>query len=621
MEPMDESENEIHHETGDTILKPPFIALLCARPDWGKTTMIKYIALQLASLYACVFVIAASGEEEYAKDWDWLNKRFIFTDFEYEEKYVDSKGKERSRVKLILPKIMNAALKVKKSGTGKRTLVIVDDYMGLGKKIVSGKQWSGFITTNRKRDTDVILSAHQYQNFTSTLLRNIFTDQILGRQKESNGVKLLYNTFGKDSKEEFTFAKWEQLIRRDIQPHEFIHRNEETNTWKSIKVCTVDFRFYSVPEDLNCGKEMIVIGNVDNIDLSTFEKGESERDKTNDIVDNAPMFRDPDSVNNPDPDDDMLADLRRDEPQQQEVMNEDEESQQQQPEEDNQSNEGEQSENGSDGGRRSPKRSRKEIKVRESREIQELPADSAPNDQRSLMELIGGRIRDEKLSRDEQRYRHKMEVVGMYLQEPNNPDYELCKKIRPDLDTINWQLLPYAELKDFYIKYKVKSDLREQLGGINARYDLIDFVVGESASHVFDDNRLKEHCVGYFSAAKHRDIIATLEASDPFRRAKVDTFDKWLTILYPIAISAYSMWTESRLQNNLKENEHKKIFTEEQLENLLASIEVPPDDDYEDESSNHQHTNYNDDEAVEDVEDPERSGDEEPSDAEDITHE
>lgn len=264
-----------------TLLTLPTLCLIIAPFGSGKTTLLKYLLLEQLQNIAGVVVISATGIDSYSTNYSFLNKKYIY----------DSWSDD------FISRICKLGKKIKKHDPSKHLVLIFDDSIGIAKGLFKKEENKKIFTQLRHFNISVLISQHQIQNETTTLIRKNAKDVILFCESEVNGLKMLYESFGRSSANLSQFSDFEQKIR-GLPKYHFLHWNRDTKIFVegSAPSDLPNFRIVLHPEDLKEKEKMLLYGNREGYNLSLIEKNEEEVEEISD--DDHELFRETKDANN-----------------------------------------------------------------------------------------------------------------------------------------------------------------------------------------------------------------------------------------------------------------------------------------------------------------------------------
>jgi hypothetical protein len=254
------------------LLTLPSLCLLVAPIGSGKTRLLKYLALLYASRIKCAKIYSNSGRDAYEENYSWINQKYVSDTW-------DEDGWKN---------FLSLALRIKKNDPEAMNLLIFDDCIGMAKNLFKSQDAKKLITTLRFYNITLIISVQQIQSEVPTLVRGNLRDLFIFQQTDENGVKVLYESFGKGSQNLNVKSEFENKVLT-LEQYHFLHWSRNTREIQE-GMCPPelpDFRLYLHPEDKECGKE-IIYGNDKNYDLSSIETEEIDIE---DEEDDIPLFR------------------------------------------------------------------------------------------------------------------------------------------------------------------------------------------------------------------------------------------------------------------------------------------------------------------------------------------
>lgn len=236
----------------------PCLALTIAPFKSGKTTLLKHFVLKHSKKWKAVILFGTTVRTAYDKEYSWLNKRYTSDEFNEDK----------------LREVMKLGKKIKQATNGEgHILLAFDDPIGLDDSLFEKKENKKILTTLRHYNIDMWICTHRLQNEVTTLTRNNATDVFLYRNAEPNGIKLMYETWGRSStnlhdKNDFTYAV------QSLKKFEFMHYNTERRSWSKNKLeaPVPPFRLYLHPDDKKITDMPVVYGNKENFNLKSIEE-------------------------------------------------------------------------------------------------------------------------------------------------------------------------------------------------------------------------------------------------------------------------------------------------------------------------------------------------------------
>lgn len=229
----------------------PFIALILAPFDSGKSNLIRHIVMRNSQKIAAVVIFAKNGRSEYEEQYSYINIRFVYDKFDTE----------------ILNNVIALGNRIKKfSGSEAQLLIIFDDFFGMG-DVFSGKESENLITTLKHANANIVIAAHALQKKIPTLLRNATTDFITFRNKEPNCLNLAYANWGAASENLSNKTDFFAAVRK-LPKWTFLHCGKDSVfTMNRLAGAVPKFRLYLCPDDAKVTDRPVIFGNSWNYDL------------------------------------------------------------------------------------------------------------------------------------------------------------------------------------------------------------------------------------------------------------------------------------------------------------------------------------------------------------------
>jgi hypothetical protein len=281
------------------LLTLPDMGLILAPFNSGKTSLTQYLCLGSHEKIVAMVIFSKDGRATYEKNYSFVNRLYVHDKWE--------RG--------IMKDIILLGQKIKRNNPNHHMVVLFDDFIGMQKGFWETEEAQEFITTLRGCNCTLLVSSHKLQGAVSTLQRNNAKKIFIFRQKEPNGIKLMYETWAKGSTNLSDKKEFEQTVLK-LPNHHFLYFDSDTNTFTEMMAphpydcgCGDEeahetlqmpkFRLYLHPSDIkeaNEGGYELVYGNIENYNLSKLER--QVDDAENDFEDDGePLYRDPE----PDP--------------------------------------------------------------------------------------------------------------------------------------------------------------------------------------------------------------------------------------------------------------------------------------------------------------------------------
>lgn len=236
------------------------LVLILAPYESGKTSLLKYLILDDAENIKGVQIYTKSVKSKYEEDYSFINRHYITDKFDPEN----------------IDKLIARARKITHENPNAKFYIVFDDSIGLAKGLFDNDKIKSLITTLRKENITMIVSIHRIQKDVSTLLRGNFSDLFIFKQKDVNGIKILFDDYGESSKNINTYGEFKKSLQQ-LEKFHFLHYTDETMEWTEHILPNPhtelpDYRLYLDKSDEEAidGKELIY-GNKENYNIKPLE--------------------------------------------------------------------------------------------------------------------------------------------------------------------------------------------------------------------------------------------------------------------------------------------------------------------------------------------------------------
>lgn len=362
-------------------------------------------------------------------------------------------------------------------------------------------------------------------------------------QSEPNGVKLMYDTWGRSSSNLNDFAEF-QIKLTSLPQYHFMAYDTGTHLWSShvIDINTIPkFRYFLKKEDIKESEELglqLVYGNSEGYNLSSLEQSPDEiLDFSDD--DQEPLFLDQEpqedenleGIDPLDPEDDAVEDLKAD---------------------------------------LKPKKRSLEPKEKKSKKAKKEPSLMEQIDQSDGKENI-----HEELSKEDNILAYRLRNILGFVQENECPDQRLLAKKWPEFFQLNIEQLPFRELKDVYRRYFNIKKLSQLVSGISSKYDYAEAMIGQFFRSQLGFEGDPKIFLGHFEGLKQDSIINGLSQVNPYKKVEISGFDQAVGVMAPVLAAGIAVYQQNKQKEKLNENLSQPVPLAEE-EALLNPIQDPP---------------------------------------------